>query len=169
MLLSLLPPNVTKHFSSHIIKVENIPGADGHRPTARLHIGPSQLHHHPDGPGEQWTFDADAVIGCDGVKSKIRQCLGFSNGPNGSGRVRYTGTYAYRGLLDMEAVVQKNGEGAREAIMWFAPDKVSQPTLFCRDMHGLTTPFSPAHAYRPRRGWEDHERGRLRIRSLTIT
>jgi salicylate hydroxylase len=124
VLLKLLPPNVTKHFNSHISEVRNVEGRGGQPPRARLHVSASQRHHHPDWPGEQWTFDADAVIGSDGVHSAIRSSIGLSDGPNGAGCVRYTGTYAYRGLLDMEAAVKKEGESMREPIMWTAPNKV---------------------------------------------
>jgi salicylate hydroxylase len=124
VLLNLLPPNVTKHFNSHVTEVHNIEGQKGQHSRARLHVSPSQNHRDPDWPGEVWKFDADAVIGCDGVHSVVRTCLGLNSGPNGAGRVRYTGTYAYRGLLDMKTAVKKEGESVKEPIMWVAPNKV---------------------------------------------
>jgi salicylate hydroxylase len=41
------------------------------------------------------------------------------------GLVQYTGTYAYRGLLDLEQAVEKVGDFVREPAMWMGKDKVS--------------------------------------------
>jgi salicylate hydroxylase len=143
VLLKMLPPNVTKHFDSHVSEVQNLEGQDGRPSRARLYVSAGQRHHHPDWPGEQSMFDADAVIGCDGVHSVIRNSLGLSDGANGAGRVRYTGTYAYRGLLDMEAAVKKEGEAMREPINWTAPNKVCFSVSLGKTRR-LT--LSPAHA-----------------------
>jgi salicylate hydroxylase len=139
-----MPESVQRHFSQHVVAAENLPSG-----RARLTITPSQQHQHPDWPGTTTTFDADAVIGCDGVKSAVRGSLGLGDGQDGpedaapaggasgggqraagskahgGGRVRYTGTYAYRGLLDMDAAVRENGEGARVPALWVAPGKVT--------------------------------------------
>ena len=53
---------------------------------------------------------AEAVIGCDGVKSRIRQVL-----LKGETAVepRFTGKYAYRGLVPMEEAIKAIGDQAR--------------------------------------------------------
>ncbi|KAK2626647.1 hypothetical protein QTJ16_003822 [Diplocarpon rosae] len=63
------------------------------------------------------TAEADAVIGCDGVKSRTRQVLlgkhhEFTN-------PRFTGKYAYRGLIPMEKAVAALGDDlARNSQMY---------------------------------------------------
>lgn len=52
--------------------------------------------------------EADAVIGCDGIKSKVRQTIvGFGHP---SAHPVYTHKYAYRGLVPMEQAVEVIGE-----------------------------------------------------------
>jgi salicylate hydroxylase len=51
---------------------------------------------------------ADAVIGCDGIKSRVRQVMLGDNHP--SARPVYTHKYAYRGLIPMEKAVEAIGE-----------------------------------------------------------
>ncbi|KAH7364504.1 hypothetical protein BKA65DRAFT_390107 [Rhexocercosporidium sp. MPI-PUGE-AT-0058] len=54
------------------------------------------------------TAEADAVIGCDGVKSRTRQIL---LGPDHeSTNPTFTGKYAYRGLIPMEKAVEALGD-----------------------------------------------------------
>ncbi|KDQ58533.1 hypothetical protein JAAARDRAFT_193092 [Jaapia argillacea MUCL 33604] len=101
-LLKLLPDNVTAHFSSHVNVVENIYPTDGSNLHVRLTIQPPHAEMHPEWPGEQRIFDASIAVGK---------------------HVRYTGTYAYRGLLDITKAVEKNGEGVRVPTMWFGKDK----------------------------------------------
>ena len=48
------------------------------------------------------------VIGCDGIKSRVRQILVGKDHP--SARPTYTHKYAYRGLIPMEKAVQAIGE-----------------------------------------------------------
>ncbi|MCJ1442554.1 MAG: hypothetical protein MMC23_003050 [Stictis urceolatum] len=49
--------------------------------------------------------EASAVVGCDGIKSHVRDCLlGLE------ARARFTGKYAYRGLLDMNKAAELLGE-----------------------------------------------------------
>jgi salicylate hydroxylase len=57
---------------------------------------------------------ADAVIGCDGVKSRIRQILlkGYWDV-----EPRFTGKYAYRGLIPMNEAEKAIGEMARNSHM----------------------------------------------------
>lgn len=56
----------------------------------------------------------DAVIGCDGVKSRVRKVLlgdGTANIP------RFTGKYAYRGLVPMDDAIAAIGEKARGQLL----------------------------------------------------
>lgn len=53
------------------------------------------------------TAEADAVIGCDGVKSRTRQIL-LDSDP--SVQPTFTGKYAYRGLIPMEKACAAVGE-----------------------------------------------------------
>ena len=63
------------------------------------------------------TADADAVIGCDGVKSRTRQILLGEN--HESTNPTFTGKYAYRGLIPMEkAVIAVGEEFARNCQMY---------------------------------------------------
>ena len=57
---------------------------------------------------------ADAVIGCDGVKSRIRQILLEGHD---SVEPQFTGKYAYRGLIPMEEAVKAIGDIARNSHM----------------------------------------------------
>jgi salicylate hydroxylase len=61
--------------------------------------------------------EADAVIGCDGVKSRIRQILLGEN--HETTAPRFTGKYAYRGLIPMEKAVDAIGDDlARNSQMY---------------------------------------------------
>lgn len=59
---------------------------------------------------------ADAVIGCDGVKSRVRQILlaGQANI-----EPQFSGKYAYRGLIPIEDAVNAIGAGARTNEMFW--------------------------------------------------
>jgi salicylate hydroxylase len=64
------------------------------------------------------TAEADAVIGCDGVKSQIRILL--LGEKNAAARAQFTGKYAYRGLIPMDKAVGLLGdELARNSQMYF--------------------------------------------------
>lgn len=72
------------------------------------------------------TFDCAFAIICDGVNSVLRRQLGLQGGEKGApGRVRHTGTYIYRGLLNPIKAIEVNGLEAAEQTMWIAKDKVS--------------------------------------------
>lgn len=61
--------------------------------------------------------EADAVIGCDGVKSKARHIVLGENHP--ATLPQFTGKYAYRGLIPMEKAAQVVGdELARNSQMY---------------------------------------------------
>jgi salicylate hydroxylase len=60
---------------------------------------------------------ADAVIGCDGLKSVVRRILVGPDNP--AAAYNYTYKYAYRGLIDMDKAVEAIGEErAKNAVMW---------------------------------------------------
>lgn len=60
---------------------------------------------------------ADAIIGCDGIKSRVRHILVGSESPMANHV--YTYKYAYRGLIDMHKAVETIGEErAKNAVMW---------------------------------------------------
>ena len=54
------------------------------------------------------TAEADAVIGCDGIKSRVRQIIVGKDHP--SAHPSYTHKYAYRGLAPMEEAMKAVGE-----------------------------------------------------------
>jgi salicylate hydroxylase len=63
------------------------------------------------------TAVADAVIGCDGIKSAVRHHLVGKESPMADHV--YTYKYAYRGLIDMDKAVEVIGEErAKNAVMW---------------------------------------------------
>lgn len=54
------------------------------------------------------TAEADVVVGCDGIKSRVRQLIVGVDHP--SAYPTYTHKYAYRGLIPMEKAVEVLGE-----------------------------------------------------------
>lgn len=52
--------------------------------------------------------EADVVIGCDGIKSQVRQIIVGADHP--SAKPSYTHKYAYRGLVPMDKAVEAIGE-----------------------------------------------------------
>jgi salicylate hydroxylase len=63
------------------------------------------------------TAEADAVIGCDGIKSQVRILLLGEKHP--AARAQFSGKYAYRGLIPMEKAVGLLGdELARNSQMY---------------------------------------------------
>lgn len=54
------------------------------------------------------TAEADAIVGCDGIKSRVRQCLFGAEHP--CARPLYSHKYAYRGLVPMEKATEVIGE-----------------------------------------------------------
>ncbi|KAI9037247.1 putative salicylate hydroxylase [Aspergillus affinis] len=49
---------------------------------------------------------ADVVVGCDGIKSKVKESIV----PDESQKPRFSGMYAYRAVLDMEEMVKAVGD-----------------------------------------------------------
>lgn len=67
--------------------------------------------------------EADAVIGCDGIKSRVRQTIVGADHP--SARPSYTHKYAYRGLVPMEDAIAAIGEErAQNSCMHVSDDPV---------------------------------------------
>ncbi|KAH6656041.1 hypothetical protein BKA67DRAFT_516187 [Truncatella angustata] len=67
------------------------------------------------------TATADAVIGCDGIKSRVRQTVVGADHP--SVHPSYTHKYAYRGLVPMDVAVDAIGEErAKNSYMFMGPD-----------------------------------------------
>ena len=61
--------------------------------------------------------EADAVLGCDGIKSRTREVL-VGEGQPGS-RPTYTHRYVYRGLIPMQDAIEALGsEKAENATLW---------------------------------------------------
>ncbi|KAF5553670.1 salicylate hydroxylase [Fusarium mexicanum] len=66
--------------------------------------------------------EADAVVGCDGIKSKVREILVGAD--DTSSKCSYTHKYAYRGMIPMPHAVEVLGEErALNATMWLGKDK----------------------------------------------
>jgi 2-polyprenyl-6-methoxyphenol hydroxylase-like FAD-dependent oxidoreductase len=128
VLVSLLPPNVLTHFSARIVGVSNVPASDGREEHARLVIATPKSGRdcHAQEQQQTWTFEADAVIGADGIRSVVRELIDVD------AQVRWTGSSTYRSLLSMERVKQVNGEFP-DAAMWMGPGKV---TTFSRVQSG---------------------------------
>jgi salicylate hydroxylase len=67
------------------------------------------------------TAEADAVVGCDGVKSKVREILVGGREKEGA-RCGYSGKYAYRCMISMEEAVQEIGrQRAGVSSLWVSP------------------------------------------------
>lgn len=77
----------------------------GHRATDFVDEGDKGVVVHFEN-GEQVRHDA--VVGCDGIKSRIRASLLGADHP--STRAVYSGKYAYRGLIPMEKAKELLGE-----------------------------------------------------------
>lgn len=64
---------------------------------------------------------ADVVVGCDGIKSKVKQHL-LSAEELAITAPTYSGMYAYRGVLDMDVAVQAVGEKRARITTWYVGD-----------------------------------------------
>lgn len=89
-LVGLIPPGMKVHFGKKVVDV--VASQDG-----KMQV------QFDDGE----VFTADAVVGCDGVRSACRRIL---LGPdNKSANAVYSGKYAYRKVIDMKDVVKAVG------------------------------------------------------------
>lgn len=94
-------PEGFAHFKKHLDQIEE------DKATGRLRL---KFH---DGT----TAEADAVVGCDGIKSRTREIIVGENHP--SAECVYTHKYAYRGVIPMKDVVDVLGEErATNACLW---------------------------------------------------
>ncbi|KAL4940838.1 hypothetical protein BDV06DRAFT_230098 [Aspergillus oleicola] len=89
-LVKLLPQELAQ-FKKHLENIEE-------QPNGKL------LLSFADGAKDE----ADVVIGCDGIKSRVRQILVGEDHP--SARPVFTQKYAYRGLVPMEKAIDAIGE-----------------------------------------------------------
>ncbi|CAJ2506991.1 Uu.00g081770.m01.CDS01 [Anthostomella pinea] len=63
------------------------------------------------------TAEADAVIGCDGIKSRTRQLIVGEDHP--SAKPHYSQKYAYRAVMPMQRAIEAvGGERAENACLW---------------------------------------------------
>jgi salicylate hydroxylase len=104
-LLHILPPDAIR-FNKHLARVE-----DQGNDKIQLFF--------QDGTVEK----ADAIVGCDGIKSKTRELLVGHNHP--SARCSYTNKYAYRGMIPMPQAVEVLGEErALNATIWVSRSRM---------------------------------------------
>lgn len=69
--------------------------------------------------------EADAILGCDGIKSRTRVILTGEDHP--AAKPVYTNKYAYRGLIPMDDAIQVLGEErAVNSSMWVSADSGGQ-------------------------------------------
>ncbi|KAL6803074.1 hypothetical protein GGI42DRAFT_19936 [Trichoderma sp. SZMC 28013] len=71
------------------------------------------------------TAEADAVIGCDGIKSRVRQIVGGSDNPSSS--PHYSHMSAYRGLITMEKATAALGQLVKDPV-WYLGQGASMVT-----------------------------------------
>ncbi|OKL61229.1 hypothetical protein UA08_03486 [Talaromyces atroroseus] len=103
-LVKLLPEGIAK-FSKRVSSIEEN-GADK-----------KVVIHFTDGT----SAEADAVVGCDGIKSAVRRHVVGEDSP--SAWPGYTGKYAYRALVPMSDAIEAVGkEIAENAFMHMGPD-----------------------------------------------
>jgi salicylate hydroxylase len=111
VLIRLIPDGVAKFGK----RVESVEWQENRKMKLTFHDGSTAEH--------------DAVIGCDGVKSRTREALLGTNSKEL--HPQFTGKYAYRGLIPMEKAVAAIGEKlARNSQMYMG-----------RSAHVLTFPI----------------------------
>lgn len=104
-LVKLIPDGVAQ-FSK---RLEDVTGNDDDSPLTM---------HFQDGT----TATADAIVGTDGIKSRVRQLILGEDNP--ASHASYTHKYAYRGLIPMEQAIEALGEEmAVNAKMHLGPDR----------------------------------------------
>ncbi|KAI1844489.1 hypothetical protein JX265_010016 [Neoarthrinium moseri] len=65
--------------------------------------------------------EADGVVGCDGIKSRVREIIVGEKHP--SAKAKYTHMYGYRGVIPMEKAVDIIGEErATNSCVWIGPN-----------------------------------------------
>jgi salicylate hydroxylase len=129
-LIPFLPSNVKVEFSARVSHIENVEATFNRPAHVRMIVERAQKHHQSDShisdsSDTTRNFEADAVIGCDGIKSAVRQNIGAHSVEGGTGQMRYSGTYAYRALLSKDEAIKVNGQDAMKPAMWYGPNKAS--------------------------------------------
>lgn len=71
-------------------------------------VGTKYVLHFMDGT----TAEADIVIGCDGIKSKVREHLGFADDPI------YSGQTVYRGYVSYDDLPKESAEILRKTVIY---------------------------------------------------
>ena len=105
------------------------------------------------------TATADAILGCDGIKSRVRQIMFGENHP--CAHPTYTHKYAYRALVPMEDAVAAMGEEkAMNSCMHVSQllpsiDRCVRLTM----IDGSKRP----HAHVPDQSWSNYERRSLSV------
>ncbi|MCJ1408397.1 hypothetical protein MMC19_002472 [Ptychographa xylographoides] len=112
---------------------------------------------------------ADAVIGCDGIKSRVRQLILGEDDP--ASYPQYTHKYAYRGLIPVKKAIEALGEdNAVNSKLHMGPDKhiltfpvnkgeTMNVVAFCTnsddwpDYNHLTRPSKKSTAIKEFEGW----------------
>jgi salicylate hydroxylase len=113
-LVRLLPPDVAR-FDKRLVGIEESEGIHG-RLTVKFADGS--------------TAEADAVVGCDGIKSRTREFVLGLDHP--ALKCRYSHKYAWRGLIPMQDAVDILGtERAANATLWVSGSRLnSGMTMF---------------------------------------
>lgn len=116
-LVGLVPEGVAR-FGKRLERLEEIQGGDG-----------GMLMSFADGS----QAEASVVIGCDGIHSRVKQFV-LDDGEYARTQPRYSGMYGYRGVLDMETMVEAVGE-----------DRARVSTMYIGDgAYGVTYPIMRA-------------------------
>jgi salicylate hydroxylase len=107
-MVKLVPEGIT-HFHKHLDTIEQ--GEEGEQLTLKFHDGT--------------TAKADAVIGCDGIKSRVRAWMLGEDHP--ATPPVYTHKYAYRGLIPMAKAIEALGEDNAVNAKFY----VNHITMYC--------------------------------------
>ena len=78
------------------------------------------------------TVRADVVVGCDGIRSRVKESMQQLPGQSGRQQPRYSGMYAYRAVLDMERAVEAVGDHRARVSSLYVGDGaygISYPTM----------------------------------------
>lgn len=168
-----LPETVTIHLGIQILGVSNVaetkkarvhftargvpkvdpPSVDG---GAHIANGSSTPTYTPT-PKEEY-FEADVVVGADGVKSLTRTLLELPSPPEAGSKAdkpsgfRYTGTYCYRALIPMDQALKVDPPNSEEVgntlhrpRMAFGPGR--HFTIFPIEQHSVCCRSSPRFSF----------------------
>lgn len=110
----------------------------------------------------------DAVIGCDGIKSKIRSCLLGNSHP--SAHAVYSGKYAYRGLIPMDQAINLLGEDLAQNAQMYLGQHGFVPPASCQNGRKNTSLTSlQAYPHVSNRERQDYECcGHVRLQDVGL-